>query len=122
MNAMMREEKRMSLIDPATLPEQFDMHPERGFLPATDPLPRLPTAFDAWEEAAHDLPKWLMSDRIRALLRGLPPFPLYALQTEREARRAMSLLSYLGHAYVWGEAQPADCLPATLAVPWYTVA
>lgn len=112
----------MSLIDPATLPEQFDIHPERGFLPATDPLPRLPAVFDAWEEAAHDLPKWLMSDRIRALLRALPPFPLYALQTERETRRAMSLLSYLGHAYVWGEPQPADCLPATLAVPWHAVA
>lgn len=109
-------------IDPAALPETYDIHPERGFLPTAEPLRRLPAAFDAWEEAAQNLPKLLVSDRIRALLEELPPFPLEALKDERETRRAMALLSYLGHAYVWGEPEAADCLPERLAVPWHAVA
>ncbi|HZP83474.1 MAG TPA: hypothetical protein VFB21_17650 [Chthonomonadaceae bacterium] len=102
--------------------ETFDIHPTRGFLPAFDPLPRLPSAFDAWEEAAHDLPKLLVSDRIRAFIERLPAFDVTQLNGEREIRRAMLLLSYLGHAYVWGEAEPAERLPAVLAVPWHAVA
>src|SRR5881396_844732 len=42
-----------------------------------------------------------------------------------ELERAMLLLSYLGHAYVWGGGsgvEPARCIPAGLAVPWYAVA
>jgi indoleamine 2,3-dioxygenase len=34
----------------------------------------------------------------------------------------MVLLSYLGHAYVWGGYRPETVLPARLAVPWYEVA
>ena len=34
----------------------------------------------------------------------------------------MLLLSYFGHAYVWGEQRPATALPAPVAVPWVRVA
>jgi indoleamine 2,3-dioxygenase len=34
----------------------------------------------------------------------------------------MLLLSYFGHAYVWGETEPATALPASIAVPWHAVA
>jgi indoleamine 2,3-dioxygenase len=34
----------------------------------------------------------------------------------------MLVLSYLGHAYVWGETDPADHVPATIALPWNAVA
>jgi indoleamine 2,3-dioxygenase len=33
----------------------------------------------------------------------------------------MLLLSYFGHAYVWGDPTPASRLPASLAVPWYAL-
>jgi indoleamine 2,3-dioxygenase len=33
----------------------------------------------------------------------------------------MMILSFLGHAYVWGEANLVDRLPAFLAVPWHHV-
>jgi indoleamine 2,3-dioxygenase len=56
------------------------------------------------------------------VIRNLPPFPLDALDSARELERAMVLLSYLGHAYVWGGARPETILPARLAVPWYEVA
>src|SRR5215475_8823869 len=89
---------------------------ERGFLPFEDPLSRLPKAFDAWESVASSLPKLFVSDRLRCALESLPPFPLDAISSERERERAMVLLSYIGHAYVWGGPRPARVLPACLAV------
>ncbi len=95
---------------------------ERGFLPLQDPLRRLPEPFKAWEEVGSNLPKLFASDHIRQTIADLPPFPLAAIATEPERERAMLLLSYLGHAYVWGGAQPAEVLPSRLAVPWHAVA
>src|SRR5580704_16419016 len=94
----------------------------RGFLPVQDPLTRLPKAFDAWESVALGLPKLLVSDQLHRTIRNLPPFPIEAINNDRERERAMVLLSYLGHAYVWGEPRPALILPARLAVPWYQIA
>jgi indoleamine 2,3-dioxygenase len=99
-----------------------ELNHERGFLPLQDPLKRLPKAFDAWEELAQRLPKLLASDQVRATIADLPPFPADAINDSRERERAMLLLSYLGHAYVWGAARPALILPAVLAVPWHQVA
>lgn len=98
------------------------LNSERGFLPLQDPLTRLPAPFDAWESVASSLPKLLVSDHCRRTIAELPPFPLEAISDDREGERAMLLLSYLGHAYVWSGAQPADVLPARLAVPWHAVA
>src|SRR2546422_504640 len=95
---------------------------ERGFLPQQDPLTRLPQPFDAWESAASGLPKLLVSDHLRRTIEDLPPFPLHAIGNDRERERAMVLLSYLGHAYVWSGATPATAVPRVLAVPWHAVA
>jgi indoleamine 2,3-dioxygenase len=96
--------------------------PQRGFLPLQDPLTRLPKPFDAWESAALSLPKLLVSDHVRLNIEDLPPFPMEAISNGRERERAMVLLSYLGHAYVWGAPRPAQILPKRLAVPWHAVA
>jgi indoleamine 2,3-dioxygenase len=95
---------------------------ERGFLPLEDPLSRLPKPFDAWEDVASTLPKLFASDHLRHTLEGLPPFPTDTISSDRERERAMLLLSYFGHAYVWGGARPAAVLPSRLAVPWHRVA
>jgi indoleamine 2,3-dioxygenase len=100
--------------------EHFDM--KRGFLPAKDPLGRLPQDFDAWEDIAHELPKLLVTDQLRKRIENLPSFDCAQLKSGRERERAMVLLSYLGHAYVWGSTKPIGRLPASLAVPWYLVA
>jgi indoleamine 2,3-dioxygenase len=107
------------MLTSITAPQLSD---QRGFLPSSDPLRRLPSDFDAWEEAAGSLPKLLVSDRLRPTLEHLPPFPVESLSTQPQRERAMTLLSYLGHAYVWGGRKPARILPARLAVPWYAVA
>ncbi len=93
-----------------------------GFLPEKAPLHSLPAAFDAWEHLAQKLPKYLMSDRFRGYVDQLPPFPVDLLTTEEEIERAMVVLSYIGHAYVWQGAKAADRIPAVLAVPWHAVA
>lgn len=105
---------------PKSAESQVD--PVRGFLPAKDPLARLPAEFREWERLAYGLPKLLATTRIRSELEVLPKFPLARLKTEAKLERAMMILSYLGHAYVWGEAVAADHLPAGLAVPWHAVA
>jgi indoleamine 2,3-dioxygenase len=90
---------------------------ERGFLPFQDPLARLPRAFDAWESTALGLPKLIASDHLRRTIEELPPFPLDQITNDRERERAITLLSYLGHAYVWRDARPAEVLPGGLAIP-----
>lgn len=98
------------------------VHPERGFLPALDPLDRLPAEFQPWEAMARDLPKLLASGKVRSFLRELPLLNATQLSGERERRRAMVLLSFLGHGYVWGESETVGSIPACLAVPWYELA
>jgi indoleamine 2,3-dioxygenase len=95
---------------------------ERGFLPPQDPLAFLPKPFETWEEVTQRLPKFLASDQLHRTITDLPPFPLEEIHDRRELERAMVLLSYLGHAYVWGGPRPETVLPARLAMPWYEVA
>jgi len=98
---------------------QASFNPQLGFLPSADPLEKLPSDFSEWEDAATQLPKLLLSDRLHALFETLPPFPIEKLGSAAEVERAMVILSFIGHAYVWGASSPANSLPAILAVPWH---
>ncbi|HET7233235.1 MAG TPA: hypothetical protein VFJ16_24705 [Longimicrobium sp.] len=100
----------------------FDVHPVYGFLPPNDPPRRLPEAFAAWESLAGELDKQLIAGTAKRAIRALPQLDPSTLEAPGDVARAMLLLSYFGHAYVWGERQPADRLPANLAVPWHSVA
>jgi indoleamine 2,3-dioxygenase len=95
---------------------------QRGFLPITDPLKKLPNKFSAWEEIAAQLPKLLVSNQVKQHLATLPEFPYQQLKTPAEYERAMLILSFLGHAYIWGDTTPAITIPYYLAKPWYEVA
>jgi indoleamine 2,3-dioxygenase len=97
-------------------------HPERGFLPAPDPLRELPAGFAAWEERAADLGRLLVAGRARRAIEWMPLLDPAALAAGAELRRAMLLLSFLGHAYVWGGGRPSARIPDVLAVPWAAVA
>jgi indoleamine 2,3-dioxygenase len=102
--------------------KRFDIDPERGFLSSLDPCEELPPAFRPWEEIAFDLPKLLAAGRLRTVLKKLPVIDSTQLQDTSQDQRAMLLLSYFGHGYVWGDAEPADHIPAGVAVPWEEVA
>jgi hypothetical protein len=52
--------------------EEFGIHPERGFLPAPDPLELLPEDFSPWDKVARELPKLLITGKVRGHLMELP--------------------------------------------------
>jgi indoleamine 2,3-dioxygenase len=99
--------------------ESYEADAERGFLPKPDPLDCLPKEFSAWDEIGRELPKLLMTGKVRSFIKQLPFLDAARLTNDREIKRAMMILSYLGHAYVWGEKEPADSIPPSLAVPWH---
>jgi indoleamine 2,3-dioxygenase len=112
------------VTDMFTSPREADpgLDLTRGFLPAADPLVRLDSRFAAWEETAAELPKLLVSNRLRRRLANLPRLSIEGIDTPAQKERAMLLLSYLGQSYVWGERTPPEAIPESIAVPWYEVA
>ena len=106
----------------ASFLDEFQVSAERGFLPAPDPLPRLPVLFEIWEEIAAEMPKLLAAGQLRSVLDTLPALDTSTLEDEAALERAMLLLSYFGHGYVWGESPAKDRIPAGVAVAWYEVA
>jgi indoleamine 2,3-dioxygenase len=109
-------------IQGAPMNDRSSSDQERGFLPCADPLETLPAYFEPWEALARNLPKLLIGGQVRARVNELPLLDTKFLRDERERRRAMAILSFLGHAYVWGEPSVADRIPGVLAVPWHLVA
>ncbi|MGB1254158.1 MAG: hypothetical protein ACPG8W_26340 [Candidatus Promineifilaceae bacterium] len=100
----------------------YDVDPERGFLPAEDPLIELPPEFAEWNHLGAELPYLLLTGRVRSTLVNMQTPDLSLLKTNGELERAMQILSYLGMAYIWGEQPPIDTVPAAIAVPWAAVA
>jgi indoleamine 2,3-dioxygenase len=95
---------------------------ERGFLPSPDPAQRLGEPFAAWEEVAGELPKLLAQRQARSALERMPVIDTVELGDGPELRRAMLLLSYFGHGWVWQGTEVSARLPASVAVPWHRVA
>jgi indoleamine 2,3-dioxygenase len=102
--------------------DDYEIDLARGFLPAPDPRGRLPDDFSSWEELGRELPKLLIANKVRTLIRELPLLDAKKLSDNSERKRAMAILSFLGHAYVWGEKDTATAIPASLAVPWHQLA
>lgn len=100
----------------------YGIDADKGFLPASDPLDRLPNDFSPWEEIGRELPKLLMSGSVRSFIEAVPLLDAMRLHDDRERRRAMVILSFLGHAYVWGEKETVSSIPACLARPWHQLA
>ncbi len=105
-----------------TLLAQFEVSEKSGFLPENDPLETLGSDFQNWESVAQNLPKYLVGDSLRKTVDELKQFPTDKLKSRAEEERAMLLLSYIGHGYVWGEKKVIDNIPSTLAVPWHALA
>ncbi|HET9960769.1 MAG TPA: hypothetical protein VFQ34_00420, partial [Nitrospiraceae bacterium] len=102
----------------------YELSPERGFLPARDPLDNLPGE-PIVNEIARDLPKLLTARRFREFVQDRQEIVgAIADDWSLDAyRAAMRILSFAGHAYVWEDPDhPATHLPANLARPWWEVA
>eukprot|EP01018_Ginkgo_biloba_P033875 Gb_14362 [translate_table: standard] len=110
--------------------QTFKVSPERGFLPVKDPLVRL-TRLEclAWEETLHEIPKLLVASedghKLRRRMEKLPSFAFEELLEEGdggEIWRAMLVLSFMAHAYIWGGSSPVQILPRVLSLPLCAVA
>lgn len=96
--------------------QEFQISPERGFLPQTDPLRSLGSAFSAWEEIAQNLPQIVASQKIQQQLASLPKFELSKINSAPQRERALQILSFIGHAYLLESGQLS--VPSVLARPW----
>ena len=83
------------------------MSAERGFLCAYNAADvSLPADLAAPEEAARDLPRTLLTGRVRKHLEALPVLDLKTFCAEAsdpQLRTAMVRYSFMVQAYVWGE-------------------
>ena len=96
----------------------FGVSPQTGFLPETA-LSEPSKLNAAWHALADSLPKKSLLGNIRVQIEALPPYQPDA-QTPPEVQ--MRTLSYLGHAYLWGQPETITRLPRSLAQPWVAVA
>jgi indoleamine 2,3-dioxygenase len=102
----------------------FDISPERGFLPETDPLDHLAEE-PILGYIGTELPKLLTARQFRRLIQDRAEImgPVADDWGLDKFRCVMRTLSFAGHAYVWEDPEhPAVSLPPALARPWYEVA
>lgn len=100
----------------------YDVTPDRGFLPANDPLTQLPPEFAEWDQLSADLPYLVLTSRVRSSLANFKTPDLNLLKTKGELERAMLIMSALSMAYIWIEQPELEVLPEQLAKPWAAIA
>lgn len=104
----------------------YQMSAARGFLSHFELADiELPSEFAPLEDAAANLSGLMSSGRVRHWLDQLPEIDLNQFAAEADedvVRAAMVRLSFLVQAYVWGESDAAQSLPANLAKPMVAVA
>lgn len=103
-----------------------DMSAERGFLCSYNAADvALPSELAAPEQAARDLPRTMLTGRVRSYLKLLPVLDLKTFcadASDPQLRSAMVRYSFMVQAYVWGEPDAPKSLPASLAVPIWALA
>ncbi|KAF2811371.1 Indoleamine 2,3-dioxygenase [Mytilinidion resinicola] len=98
--------------------EDYGMSATTGFLPPKPPLAHLYDPYYApWESIIANLPHQISSKNIRSSIHTLLILSTTNLTTKAEYQRAFTLLTFLAHAYIWGERPPAERLPAGLSIP-----
>ncbi|KAF2490622.1 Indoleamine 2,3-dioxygenase [Lophium mytilinum] len=98
--------------------EDYGMSATTGFLPPNPPLAHLSDPhYTPWESTIANLPRHISSKIIRSSIHALPTLSTTNLNTVPEYQRAYTLLTFLAHAYIWGEQPPAEKLPASLSIP-----
>lgn len=105
-------------ISPFLLTYQVD--PQRGFLPSSDPLTELGEGFEAWEALALNLPQLLETDEVVKEVEKLPEFPVSKLK-DHQCELAFLNLCFIAHAYLHGTEPSLSALPARIAVPLVSV-
>lgn len=108
--------------------KDFDVSPEIGFLVSchrgfTTTVPKI------WIKTAQSLSKWLPTGNVRKIISSristwdeIYYNDLCNNFTKIELEDAMMYLSFITHAYIWGENDPVECIPKYLAYPLCKIA
>ncbi|KAK4501778.1 hypothetical protein PRZ48_007587 [Zasmidium cellare] len=109
------------LPSPAALPSYGIS--ENGFLPAEQPLTRLPHAYyQSWEELIEELPQLLEAGQLRQRVDELTVLDTSHLESEREWQRAYSMLAVIAQAYIWQGPEPSERLPPSISISFLATA
>lgn len=105
----------------------YDMSQERGFLCRYDAgAVSLSSTWKNAAETAVQLPHVLPSGAVRSFLQANLPdpqaLPDVSALSKAELRMAAVHYSFMVQAYIWGQAEVTDRLPACLAVPMVAIA
>ena len=91
-----------------------------GFLPDTV-CTTLNAEYSDLEDCLGQISKLLATNTFKSDLSNLKIYTKFDLLSPSELERAMLLYSYLGHAYVWGEASTPSSIPENIAKPWVEI-
>ncbi|EED19669.1 Indoleamine 2,3-dioxygenase subfamily [Talaromyces stipitatus ATCC 10500] len=106
------------MLAPIPVLSDYDIDPQRGFLPPELPLTSLPDPYYAkWETVIDKVQALILSGRIRSTVQRLPVLSTAYLHTEAEWQRAYVVLTFMLHAYVWGGDVPEEIIPPPISVP-----
>ena len=102
----------------------------QGFLPQKVPSKSYSVqsgSCDRIQEIASNLPKLLLTGKVQSTINKLSPKDLsiddlLINQASQDLKLAMSHLSFIAHAYIWGDNKPNESIPSVLANPWVKVA
>ena len=102
----------------------------QGFLPQKVPSKSYSVqseSCDRIQEIASNLPKLLLTGKVQSAinklsLKDLSIDDLLINQASQDLKLAMSHLSFIAHAYIWGDNKPNESIPSVLANPWVKVA
>lgn len=92
----------------------YGISSKNGFLPER-PVNSMPVYNHEWHDLAANLPKALATGKLKQMINALPEF-VEDVKTPVEV--SMRTLSYLGHAYLWGDKEIPAVLPKKLARAW----
>ncbi|MCS6822407.1 MAG: indoleamine 2,3-dioxygenase [Microscillaceae bacterium] len=98
----------------------YQISEHTGFLPEKEII-LADRSNEAWLALAERLPKILLQGNFKQIVENLPDFKVNTHRPDLW-ERDMRTLSYIGHAYMWGDKNVPTKLPANLATAWVATA
>lgn len=99
------------------------------FFPKTPPLKSFKTkakSLNLLSKIASSLPKLLLTNKVQPSVdclnrNAFSVNKLFLNKNTKEINLAMSHLSFIAHAYIWGGARPNSVLPEVISKPWVQI-
>ena len=99
------------------------------FFPKTPPLKSFKTkakSLNLLSNIASSLPKLLLTNKVQPTVdclnrNAFSVNKLFLNKNTKEINLAMSHLSFIAHAYIWGGAKPNSVLPEVISKPWVKI-